>query len=159
MNQICIREFVRSDTEATAKIFYQAIHEGTALHYNEQQRKAWAPEVPDLKLWYERLNSQWVYIAELKQVPIGFMSLKNDGCIDLAFISPEYMGQGIAQMLYLEVLKKAHKENMVKLYVDASYLARSFFTRNGWLVIQKQSIARHEIVLTNFRMEKLLQIN
>jgi len=159
MTQITIRKFEHNDTEATARIFYQAVHLGTAQYYDERQRKAWAPKVPDLDQWHEKLNSQWVYIAEFNQTQIGFMSLKDDGCIDLAFVCPEYMGQGIAQMLYQEIIKKAHEENMAKLYADASYLAQSFFKRNGWVVVQKQSIVRCETVLTNFRMEKLLQPN
>ncbi len=150
---VSIRPYRDEDAEATAAVFFEAVHVGAARHYDEAERYAWAPRVPDLPAWRDRLASQAVFVAERHDRIVGFMTLRPDGCIDLAFVAPDAMGTGVARRLHEAILGEAARQQMTKLHTHASHLARPFFERQGWAVVREQTVQRDGVVLTNFLME------
>ena len=153
---ILVRRFDDTDAEATARVFFEAVRDGTGAHYSQSQQRAWAPEVPDLGDWRARIAPQTALVAEADDEVVGFMTLTEDGCIDLAFVAPDHMGRGIATRLYLAIQDAAEARGMKRLWTDASHQARAFFERKGWKVVTTQTPVRNGVALTNFRMEKYL---
>ena len=153
VTDITLRPFRSSDIAETARLYYRSVREGTVTCYNEAQRKAWAPEVPDQDWWAEKLGRQQVFVADHAGTMAGFMTLEQDGEIDLAFVAPEYIGRGVAWLLYQAVMNEARQKGLQKLTAHASYLARPFFERQGWSVCKEQSVTRNGVALTNFVME------
>jgi len=156
MTGLLVRKFENKDAAATAQIFFDAIHIGAKDHYTEKQRRAWAPQVPETSKWLELLNSQISYVAEQEGKLVGFMILMDDGCVDLTFVTPERIGQGISKVLYDSIIMKASKAGMKRLHVEASHMARKFFERQGWSVINPQTVERAGVSLENFLMQKEL---
>ncbi len=158
MDAVSVRPFADDDAEATARIYFDAVRIGAKDHYNESQRRAWAPDVPETKPWRDRLKSQHTFIAEHEERVVGFMTIDDAGCIDLAFVAPDMTARGVAGCLYDVVEAHAARSAIPKLHSHASHLARPFFERRGWVVIAEQSVSRGGVVLTNFRMEKHLEV-
>lgn len=156
MRELNIRGFAAADAAATAQIFFDAVRLGTIRYYDESQRNAWAEKVPDTNGWLTRLQSQHTYVAELDSWPVGFMTVDVHGHIDLAFVAPDRMGTGVAKALYEAIEAQAASLGIWRLDTAASYLARSFFERQGWSVVKQQSVSMGEVSLTNFVMEKRL---
>ena len=154
--QVAVRRFEDEDAEATARIYFDAVRIGAQSHYDEAQRRAWAASVPDTLPWRARLKSQASFVAERDGAVVGFMTLKPDGCIDLAFVAPEAMGTGVARRLYERLLAEAAAMELRRLHTEASHLARPFFERQGWSVVKQQTVERNGVALTNFVMEKYL---
>ncbi len=154
--QVSVRRFRDEDADATARIFFKAVHQGAAGHYDEAQRRAWAPRIPDLPTWRDRLGGQAVFVAERHGRIVGFMTLRPDGCIDLAFVAPDAMGTGVAKGLHEAILGEAARQQMTKLHTHASHLARPFFERQGWTVMREQTAERDGVRLTNFFMQTAL---
>ncbi len=152
--QVTVRRFEDEDAEATARIYFDAVRVGARDHYDEAQRRAWASAVPDTPPWRARLRSQASFVAERDGAIVGFMTLKPDGCIDLAFVAPQAMGTGVARQLYERLLAEAAAMGLRQLHTEASHLARPFFERQGWSVIKQQTVERDGVALTNFVMEK-----
>ena len=150
---VSVRRFRDEDAGATARIFCDAVHQGAARHYDEAQRRAWAPGIPDLPAWRDRLGAQAVFVAERQHSVVGFMTLRPDGCIDLAFVAPDAMGTGVARQLYDAILREAARQRMPTLHTHASHLARPFFERQGWTMVREQTVQRDGVSLTNFFME------
>lgn len=155
-DEIQIRQFRNEDAEAAAQIFYDAVHIGATEFYDEAQRSAWAVEVPNSDAWRDRLNAQITFVATSDKQLVGYMTLADDGYIDLAFVRPDRIGTGVAKALYNAVETKAIEFGASRLYSEASFLAKRFFERQGWSVLKQQTIERHGIKLTNFVMEKQL---
>lgn len=151
-----IRDFKDADLGPTAELFFESVRRGSAPHYTEEQRKAWAPEVPETDGWRNRMNGLKTWIAEKDGEVIGFISLTPNGHIEFAFVHPDWIGKGIALELYRYIEQYAILKQLLKLTSDASLLARPFFERQGWRVITEQRPVRNGIALTNFRMEKPL---
>jgi len=149
-----LRQFNPKDAIVTANIFYDAVNEGTREYYNEAQRHAWASFVPDIEPWRQRLQSQFTYIAENESEIIGFMTLDETGFIDLAYVTPTWIGKGVAKQIYDKVENHALSLKLTHLHTHASLMARKFFERQGWEVVKEQAIERNAASLTNFLMQK-----
>ncbi|MCB1493266.1 MAG: GNAT family N-acetyltransferase [Rhodobiaceae bacterium] len=154
---VTVRRFEPVDCDATARIFFDAVHVGAAGHYDAEQRRAWAPERPDGARWLDRLTGQSTFVAERAGAVVGFMTLDPSGHIDLAFVAPEAMGQGIAFALYRAVEAEAVRLGLDHLTTEASLVARPFFVRQGWQVVRAQTVERRGVTLSNVRMEKRLR--
>ncbi|MEX2451410.1 MAG: GNAT family N-acetyltransferase [Rhodospirillales bacterium] len=144
------------DTEATARIFFDAVHLGATAHYDAAQRNAWAPEIPETPAWRARLKPQTVLVAERGGAIVGFMTLTRDGRIDLAYVAPDMIGRGVAKRLYDAILAEALEAGLKKLTAHASRQARPFFERQGWRAVRRRTVTRNGVALTNFAMERIL---
>ncbi|SDM03747.1 GNAT family N-acetyltransferase [Maricaulis salignorans] len=153
---IVLRRGERSDIAALTRVFYRAVREGAGPEYSTEQRAAWAPAPPEVEAWDKRLTPQAVFVAELDGAVIGFMSVKSDGYIDLAFVDPEHIGHGVAQLLYDRLEAHARETGMERLYSDASARARILFERQGWTVEAAQKPMIRGVELHNYRMSKAL---
>jgi putative acetyltransferase len=148
-----IRDFRDDDAEAAARLFYETVRTSSGPAYDERQRAAWAPRIPDTGRWRERLGSATTLVAEDAAGISGFMSLDDCGHLDLAYVRNDLIGTGVAKALYDALLARAQEAGFSRLTTDASVTARSFFERQGWVVLREQRPNRHGVQLTNYRME------
>lgn len=155
-DQIHVRRGERGDIAALTRVFYRAVREGAGPEYSTEQRAAWAPAPPEVEAWDKRLTPQTVFVAELDGQIIGFMSVKADGYIDLAFVDPDHIGHGVAQLLYDRLEAHAREYGMERLYSDASARARILFERQGWIIEAEQRPVLRGVELPNYRMSKQL---
>jgi putative acetyltransferase len=128
-----IRPYQAQDRAAVALVFYRAIREGSAAHYPEAERAAWAPSPsPDLTT-PDKLLSQWCYVAQESGQITGFFSMDDTGYLDMAFVLPEVMGNGTAAALYDTVLARARAEGLTHFTVRAAVQSHRFLARRGWV--------------------------
>jgi putative acetyltransferase len=154
-----LRLFVDADAPVLGQIMYDAVHQGTTAFYNEAQRAAWMPEPRSGAHWLVRLQTPQTWVAEDAQGIAGFMTLALDGHIDLAFVRPDTMGSGVARMLYDQLEQFALDQQYLRLYSEASHLARRFFARRGWRLVKTQSVVSNGVTMQNHQMEKMLLEN
>jgi len=150
---VTVRPYRATDAPACFAIFTAAVHRGAQAFYSAEERAAWAPLKDMPQDWPDRLAQPVTLIAAVGGAPAGFMSLGRDGHIDLAYVTPEVMGRGVAAALYDALLGEARALGMTLLETEASHLARRFFEKHGWQVTARQSVIRRGVAITNFRME------
>lgn len=155
--ELSIREFQDEDASAAANLFFEAVQTGAKAAYTQEQRNAWAPAIPDIATWRDRMAAQYSVVAYRGGELLGFMTLTEEGLIDLAFVHPRSMGSGVAGKLYDVIMKEARTRHLTALQTRASHLARRFFEKRDWSVIQQQTAMRGDVELTNFRMELKLK--
>lgn len=151
-----IRKYRETDTAQLAALFFDSVRQGTAAHYDRQQREAWAPAVPDVGKWRARLSAMLVFVAEDESGIVGFMTLDESGYIDLAFVRADRIGTGVGSKLYERIEHASRQRGQLTLSSNASKLARPFFEKHGWVVKARQSVEQNGVCLTNYRMEKQL---
>jgi len=154
-----LRVYSPADTAALARIFFDAVQIGTAGHYTAAERTAWAGDTPETGAWAARLDGLRTLVAHGPEGPIGFMSLRHDGHLDLAFVAPRSTGQGVGVALLSATETHAKSTGLKRLTTDASLAAHGFFLRHGWREIAAQTVERHGVKLRNFRMEKAITVN
>lgn len=128
-----IRPARPEDAGALARIYHDAVQIGSAGVYTQAQRDGWSDECPSAADWAERIDGLITFVAE-DGVPIGFLSMEPGGLIDLLFVTPPRIGQGVAFALYGQALAHARTAGLTLLTVEASRMSRRFFTRQGWRV-------------------------
>ena len=87
---------------------------------------------------------------------IAFIDLEPDGHIDRLFCAPEAASRGIASQLYDRVETAAREQGIARLFTEASELARRFFERKGFTVLERQDKILRGVPIHNYRMAKTL---
>jgi len=87
---------------------------------------------------------------------MAFVDLEPDGHIDRLFCAPEAAGQGIASRLYDAIEEAAREQGIGRLFTEASELARRFFERKDFVVLERQDKVLRGVPIHNYRMAKTL---
>lgn len=144
-----IREYISSDCERLADLFFQTVHTVNAKDYTKEQLDVWATGNVDLSVWNNSFLEHYTFVAAENDVILGFGDIDNTGYFDRLFVHKDYQGQGIATALCdrLEV-------GIDKFTTQASITAKPFFMNSGYRLIMEQQAVRNGISLTNYVMEK-----
>jgi putative acetyltransferase len=151
-----LRPFLATDTLMLAAIFVASVEELTGDDYSEAQQQAWASAADDEEQFGQRLASELTLIATLQNSPVGFASLKGTGHIDMLYVHPRAVGQGVASMLCDALEKLAGSRGAKSLSVDASDNAQEFFSKRGYVGKQRNTVTVNGEWLANTTMQKTL---
>jgi putative acetyltransferase len=154
--KLALRPYLPADAAMLAIILRTSVEELTGDDYNEEQQEAWAATVDDEADFAARLAERLTLIATLGGAPIGFVALEGNDKIDLLYVHPAAVGQGVAAMLCDAIEKLAAARGAAKLKVEASDTAESFFHHRGYVPQQRNTVLREGVWLANTTMEKLL---
>lgn len=156
ITSITIRKYRIQDLSPVVRLFTDSVHELTAGAYDETQRFAWASRTPHLDTWRERLESLETLVAEEGKDLAGFISYDKDGTIDLVFTAPNFARRGIASTLYHEAEKQLIAMGVKELKTEASVVARPFFERHGFEVVDEQKTTVRGAQFLRYTMRKSL---
>src|ERR1700681_2067205 len=151
-----LRPILAADTPMLAAIFVASVEELTGDDYSEAQQQAWATAADDEEQFGHRLASELTLIATLQNSPVGFASLKGTDHIDMLYVHPGAVGQGVASMLCDALEKLAGSRGAKSLSVDASDNAQEFFSKRGYVGKQRNTVTVNGEWLANTTMEKTL---
>lgn len=154
-----IRTYRPEDLPRLIALFRRSVVQGAARHYNNEQLLAWASGMEDAKTWSKRLSGQTVVVCEMEEQLTGFAAMQADGYLDLLFVDPLYHRQRIATHLYRTLETWAAQRGIRKMFTEASLTALPFFEKQGFEVIERQTVERRGISLDNFRMKKTLLLS
>jgi putative acetyltransferase len=145
----------QADFDALGTLMFQAIRTGPSP-YSDAQRAAWLSVPycgPD---WHAKLAAQHVMLAECREAIAGFMSLRPDGYLDLAFILPQVRGAGLFRVLFSEIESHARHAGLPRLWTHASLMAQPAFAAVGFDLVQHEVVTRAGEQLQRAEMEKQL---
>jgi putative acetyltransferase len=151
-----LRPYLAEDTPLLAAIFAASIEQLTGDDYSEAQQQAWAGTADDEEQFGKRLAGELTLVATLQNSPVGFASLKGADHIDMLYVHPGAVGQGVAALLCDALEKLAGGRGAKALTVDASDNAAEFFARRGYIAKQRNTVTVNGEWLANTTMQKTL---
>lgn len=151
-----IRPHRNGDVPGISRLYYDTIHLINSRDYTPEQVDAWAPVVPDMSFWKERLKKYRVYVAEEDGCIVGFTELDTTGHIDCFFVHHQWQRRGIGARLMEKVVATAGKEQMPRLFAEVSVTAAPFFREQGFVVVKENEAIRRDVKLKQFAMERWL---
>ena len=154
-----LRPFLAEDTPVLAAIFAASVEELTGDDYSEAQQQAWASAVDDEEEFGKRLASELTLVATLGNSPVGFAALKGGDHIDMLYVHPSAVGQGVAALLCDALERLAGGRGAKSLSVDASDNAHEFFLKRGYVGKQRNTVTVNGEWLANTTMQKTLASN
>jgi putative acetyltransferase len=156
--EVTIKSYERRDAAGVADVFYRSVHEVALSDYTPEQVKAWVPGRWDAEREHRRSgDGRLVLVAagESGHV-VAFIDLEPDGHIDRLYCAPEAAGRGVASRLYDATEAAARAQGISRLFTEASELARRFFERKGFTVLERQDKILRGVPIHNYRMAKTL---
>ena len=154
-----LRPYLPADAPLLAEIFRASVEELTGDDYGPAQQGAWASYAADEAVFTKRLADQLTLVATLAGSPVGFAAMDDNKTIDMLYVHPAVVGQGIASMLCGALEKLAAARGSKRLTVDASDTARGFFEKRGYLAQQRNTVMQRGEWLANTTMTKDLTGN
>jgi putative acetyltransferase len=151
-----LRPFLPEDAAVLREIFRDSIEDLTADDYTAAQQEAWASVADDAGEFGKKLTGQLTLIATLEGSPVGFASLEGKEKIDMLYVHPAAVGQGVGAMLVDALEKLAGSRGAGQLSVDASDSARGFFEKRGYAAQQRNTVSIGDEWLANTTMQKKL---
>ena len=153
---VALRPMLPADAAALAAIYVSSIEELTGEDYDINQQSAWAARGDDPEEFGRELQGWLTLVATIEGEPAGFGSLKGTGQIEMLYVHPAAVGQGVASVLCdaLERLAAARKAALVT--VDASDTAQGFFAKRGYQARIRKTLQLGEEWLGTTAMEKSL---
>src|ERR671917_2596053 len=91
-----LRPFLPADAPVLAEIYQASVEELTGEDYSEAQQAAWASLADDVEAFGARLAEGLTLVATIGGSVVGFGSLKGADHIDLLYVHPAAIGQGVA---------------------------------------------------------------
>lgn len=144
-----------ADFDALGSVMFDAVRNGESP-YTDKQRQAWTPAPRSGSEWHTRLAQQAIYAAFRQQSIDGFMSLRPDGYVDLAYIRPAARGAGLFRRLYCEIENEALRLKLRRLFTHASLMAEPAFSTVGFTVVRKEFVDLNGERFERFEMDKLI---
>ena len=151
-----LRPFLPADALILREIFRDSIEDLTADDYTEAQQAAWASVADDSAEFGKKLSGQLTLVATLEGSPVGFASIEGKEKIDMLYVHPAAVGQGVGAMLVDALEKLAGARGTARLRVDASDSARGFFEKRGYVAQQRNTVSVGDEWLANTTMQKQL---
>jgi putative acetyltransferase len=151
-----LRPYLGEDAPLLAAIFAASIEGLTGDDYSEAQQQAWASAADDEDAFGERLAAELTLVATLQSSPVGFASLKGASHIDMLYVHPSAVGQGVASALCDALERLAGGRGAKILTVDASDNAAEFFAKRGYVAMQRNTVTVNGEWLANTTMQKTL---
>ena len=156
MSAPALRPFLPADTPILAAIFVASIEALTGDDYGEAQQEAWAAVADDEEAFGKRLAAELTLVATIDGSPVGFASLKGKDHVDLLYVHPGAVGEGVASMLCDALERLAGGRGTKSLTVDASDNAAEFFAKRGYVAMQRNTVTVNGEWLANTTMRKTL---
>ncbi|MHA3916494.1 GNAT family N-acetyltransferase [Halovulum sp. GXIMD14793] len=144
---------VPAEYDALGQLFHAAVH-AEPSPYTKAQRQAWMPEPPNGARWHDRLDGQRVaMVCDDGQSPLGFMTLRSDGYVDLAYILAAARGHGVFRRLFALIEQEAQALGLTHLSTHASLAAQGPFKAVGFEVVRHEVVQRDGEHLKRAEME------
>lgn len=148
-----LRKYQPSDCRILADLFYNTVHTINIRDYSDEQINAWADGNINLDEWNLSFLSHYTIVAEIDKTITGFGDIDKTGYLDRLYVHHNFQHQGIASTICNELEQSV---TTPKIVTHASITARGFFEKRNYKVIKKQKIRRHNILPTNYIMERTL---
>jgi putative acetyltransferase len=147
----------KADFDALGRVMYEAIRHGPSP-YTQAQRAAWIDAPPLGPAWHDKLAAQFVVVGFDAGKAAGFMTLRADGYLDLAYIVPAARGAKMFQSLYAQIERHAITQGLQRIWVDASLMAQPAFAAVGFDIVRHDVVERSGQHLARAEMQKRLSV-
>lgn len=156
-----IRPYREGDAEGIAALTLAAIRETALRAYSPAQVAAWSARYSVRRLLDGAARGDVILVAAgADDQPLAYTVLEADGHLDMLYCHPAHTGKGLALALLAAAETEARGRGLVRLFAEASELARPVFARAGYALLNRRDFTipgeGGEVAIHNYAMEKRL---
>jgi putative acetyltransferase len=149
-----MRNYRPADADALAEVYRDAaLNLGRAV-YTEEQTSVWARHPEDLERFRAALAEGLTLCVEVDGAPVAFGQIHPPDHIAYLYCHSAHARRGHASMILARLEAHAASQGVAILRAEASRVARPFFERAGYRVVDEERPIRHGVQFVRYRMEK-----
>ena len=126
------------------------------LNRLESQVRQLSGQNEQLQFENKRLSEQLTILAIVEGEPVGFGSLRGKDELDLLYVHPDVVRNGVGSMLVDALEKLAGARGATAMLTNSSETARPFFEKRGYLAQSRNTTNIGDEWLVNIAMRKEL---
>lgn len=156
MENITFRLGTFNDIASLQDLFANTIKRICIQDYSTEQVEVWSSGIENMQRWTQVLTEQYVLIATLNNIIVGFCTLDKGSYIDLLFVHKDYQGKKIAFQLYQYIEVEAKRQHIDRITADVSKTAKPFFEKMGFATVQEREVILKDVAFINYKMAKAI---
>jgi putative acetyltransferase len=150
------RDYHPLDTDAIAAVFRDAIIHTASQAYDAEQVAVWSAYPDDPEEFRQRLSQGITIVAVEHDAIAAFGQLDPPDHISLLYTSSQFARRGCATEIYQRLEAQAIAQHINRLHTEASHIAKHFFLKMGFQIVESERVVRRGIEFERFRMEKVI---
>ncbi len=151
-----IREYEKSDAEDLAAIYRDAVIGIGTSAYNAQQIAVWSSYPEDIEEFRELLSLGLTLVAVEGSRLAAFGQLNPPDHIAFLYTASNFARLGYATEIYKRLEIYATEQGVKRLHTEASRIAKYFFLKVGFRVVDMELAERKGVLFERFKMEKVI---
>jgi len=156
---ISVRDYRPEDAQELANIYFHTIHRINIKDYTQEQVDAWASpsgfkSSSGVEGWAKKFARTKPLVAVIEDKIVGFAEFEPNGHIDCFYCHHEWIGKGAGSALMKEILVRAKKNHIHRVFAEVSITAKPFFEKCNFVVVMEQVDYKKGIGLVNYKMER-----
>lgn len=146
-----IRPLREQHIPALLALFEQSVRRMGPEHYSPAQVEQWAlgARHPGLA---SQLREHHGWIIEQEGIPLGFVTLSDDGHLSLLYVSADHPRQGLGGLLLAQALQAASQLGLPSLTTEASAFSLALFLRHGFEQAGLETVERGGVSFVRHRL-------
>ncbi|WP_338887337.1 GNAT family N-acetyltransferase [Aeromonas rivipollensis] len=136
---------------ALLALFEQSVRRLGPEHYSPEQVEQWAMGArhPGLA---SQLREHHGWVMEQEGIPLGFVTLSDDGHLSLLYVSADHQRQGLGGQLLEQALQAASQLGLHSLTTEASTFSLALFLRHGFEQAGLETVERGGVSFVRHRL-------
>ena len=136
---------------ALLALFEQSVRRLGPEHYSPEQVEQWAQGArhPGLA---SQLREHHGWVMEQEGMPLGFVTLSDDGHLSLLYVSADHPRQGLGGLLLEQALQAASQLGLHSLTTEASTFSLALFLRHGFEQAGLETVERGGVSFVRHRL-------
>lgn len=132
-------------------LFEQSVRRLGPEHYSPEQVEQWAQGArhPGLA---GQLREHHGWVMEQEGIPLGFVTLSDDGHLSLLYVSADHQRQGLGGLLLERALQTASQLGLHSLTTEASAFSLALFLRHGFEQAGLETVERGGVSFVRHRL-------
>jgi len=148
-----LREYRCGDEAALAAVYRDAVRRIGCDAYDARQVQAWTAYA-DEQRFADQLCLGLTLLAVCGVRIAGFAQLHPADHVALLYTAAAFARRGCATRLYAALEARASAAGTQRVHTEASRIARHFFLKMGFRVIETEAVEHHGVAFERYRMEK-----
>ena len=150
-----LRRISKKDHIDLKKLYFDSIISINEEIYTKEQKRAWASQAWDNKIFDLTINQGKGWLIYEKEVLIAFACRYPKNRISLFYCKGNSQRKGYGTQLLLKLEKEAKEEGLTSLSTEASLISYKLFLKNKWQIIRKEKINIKNIMFERYKMVKI----
>tara|TARA_A100000164_G_scaffold66496_1_gene55134 strand:+ start:1127 stop:1588 length:462 start_codon:yes stop_codon:yes gene_type:complete len=149
-----LKQINKKDQLDLKKLYFNSIISIDEKIYTKEQKKAWASQAWDNKIFNLVLNEGKGWLIYNNYEFIAFASRYPNDRVALLYCKGDYQRKGYGTKLLLKLEMDAKEEGLTSLSTEASLISYKLFLKYEWEIIRKEKITINNIIFERYKMIK-----